>query len=152
MHIWDTLGQEKFKSISQLFFNGTAGAFLVFDLSRAETFDEIPSWHDNLLQTCPEGTVITLVGNKCDLPRQVDGDKAAKFAQDNNCNYMEVSAFSGHNIKTIFSEMVMEVYKKVSGKQSNGYDDIRNGNGNKKSVLAAPKELNHKKNKKSCKC
>lgn len=102
LHIWDTLGQEKFKSISQLFFKGTAGAFLVFDLSRAETFDEIPSWHENLLQTCPEGIVITLVGNKCDLPRKIEYDKAANFARDNNCNYMEVSAYSGHNIKNIF--------------------------------------------------
>ena len=65
---------------------------------------------------------------------------------------MEVSAYSGHNIKTIFYEMVQEVYKKVSGK--NGMDDMRNGNGKKNttSVLQAPKELNSKKGKKSCKC
>lgn len=57
--------------------------------------------------------MITLVGNKCDLPRKVDYDTAAKFAAENNCNYMEVSAYSGHNIKNIFSQMVNEVYKKL---------------------------------------
>ena len=44
------------------------------------------------------GTVVTLVGNKCDLERKVEYDTAAKYAQENNCNYMEVSAYSGHNI------------------------------------------------------
>lgn len=89
-------------SISQLFFKGTAGALIVFDLSRNETFQEVPKWHENLLQTCPAGIVITLVGNKCDLPRKVDYDTAAKFARDNNCNYIEVSAYTGHNVKVAF--------------------------------------------------
>ena len=62
--------------------------------------------------------MITIVGNKCDLPRKVEYDKAAKFAQDNNCNYMEVSAFSGHNIKSMFENMVIEVHKKVSGQKA----------------------------------
>ena len=96
-----------------MFFKGTAGAFLVFDLSRLETFQEIPSWHEKLLESAPEGIVITLVGNKCDLPRKVEYDLAAKFAKDNNCKYMEVSAFSGHNIKIIFKQMVEEVYRKL---------------------------------------
>lgn len=110
------MGQEKFKSISQLFFKGTAGAFIVFDLSRAETFDEIPSWHENLINSSPEGIVITLVGNKCDLPRKVEYDTASKFAKENNCNYIEVSAYSGHNVKVAFKTMIEEVYRKLKPK------------------------------------
>ena len=52
LHIWDTLGQEKFKSIAQVFFKGTAGALLVFDLSRKASFDEVPDWHSQILKTC----------------------------------------------------------------------------------------------------
>ena len=61
--------------------------------------------------------MITLVGNKCDLPRKVEYDVASKFAQDNNCNYMEVSAYSGHNIKNMFLNMVQEVHKKAMARK-----------------------------------
>lgn len=84
--------------------------------------------------------MITIVGNKCDLPRKVDYDTAAKFAQENNCNYMEVSAYSGHNIKQIFQDMVTEVHKKFKKKPENAI-----------SLVKPPAELN-KGNKKGCKC
>lgn len=84
--------------------------------------------------------MITLVGNKCDLARKVDYDTAAKFAQDNNCNYTEVSAYSGHNIKEIFQDMVTEVHKKFKKPD------------NTTSVIRPPKELAEKGKKKGCKC
>ena len=44
LHVWDTLGQEKFTNLAQIFFKGTAGAFLVFDCSRKETFEKLEKW------------------------------------------------------------------------------------------------------------
>ena len=55
--------------------------------------------------------MITLVGNKCDLPnREVQTDEAMEFAKKNGFNYMEVSAKTGKNIKVAFSSMVSEVH------------------------------------------
>ena len=52
LHVWDTLGQEKFHAIAGIFFKGTAGAFLVFDLSRRETFDDLDKWYAKIEENC----------------------------------------------------------------------------------------------------
>ena len=57
--------------------------------------------------------VITLVGNKCDLPRAVQYEEAEAFAKKNNCNYVEVSARTGKNINSAFKVMVEEIYKQM---------------------------------------
>ena len=48
LHIWDTLGQEKFMAVANMFFKGTVGAFLVFDLSNQDSFNDLDKWHDQL--------------------------------------------------------------------------------------------------------
>ena len=68
LHVWDTLGQEKFHAIVGLFFKGTAGAFLCFDLSRRETFEDLDKWHAKIEDNCESKVVVMLIGNKCDLP------------------------------------------------------------------------------------
>ena len=70
LHVWDTLGQEKFHAIASIFFKGTAGAFLVFDLTRRETFDDLHKWNTKIEQDCDENAVVMLIGNKCDLPNR----------------------------------------------------------------------------------
>ena len=52
LHVWDTLGQEKFHAIAGIFFKGTAGAFLVFDLTRRETFEDLEKWRKTLEDNC----------------------------------------------------------------------------------------------------
>ena len=52
LHIWDTLGQEKFFSIASLFFKGTVGAFLVFDVTNRQSFDGLKKWYDKIIESC----------------------------------------------------------------------------------------------------
>ena len=92
--------------------------------------------------------MITIVGNKCDLERKVDYDKPSKYAQENNCNYVEVSAYSGHNIKSMFFSMVQEVFKKTKSAPAKPDDQHKK---NTTSVLVPPSELGRKP-KKACKC
>ena len=68
IHIWDTLGQEKFKTIVRLFYRGTVGAVLVFDLNKRESFDALPEWHKTIIDSCDSSVVISLVGSRCDQP------------------------------------------------------------------------------------
>ena len=68
LNIWDTLGQEKFHSIAKLFFKGSVGAFLVFDLQCRESFEAIKeTWYSLMKDSCDNRLVITLLGNKSDL-------------------------------------------------------------------------------------
>ena len=50
-----------------MFYRGTVGACLVFDITNKETFDILPEWYKTIEEGCEEGTIVTLVGNKCDL-------------------------------------------------------------------------------------
>ena len=67
LSLWDTAGQETYKSITRSYFRGASGALLVFDISRRPTFDSVTSWLEDLRQIAEEGIVVILVGNKSDL-------------------------------------------------------------------------------------
>ena len=96
LHVWDTLGQEKFQAISGIFFKGTSGAFLVFDLTNQKSFDDLEKWYSKIEQNCESKVVVMLIGNKCDLPnRVISYEQARDFAQQKGFSYTEVSAKTG---------------------------------------------------------
>mmetsp|Transcript_9647 Transcript_9647/g.16200 ORF Transcript_9647/g.16200 Transcript_9647/m.16200 type:complete len:91 (+) Transcript_9647:385-657(+) len=67
--------------------------------------------------------IITLVGNKCDLPnREVKYDEAMEFAQKMNLNYIEVSAKTGKNVKSAFHQIVLEVFRKLTSNDDDAMD------------------------------
>ncbi|KAL8796577.1 MAG: hypothetical protein Q9182_007341 [Xanthomendoza sp. 2 TL-2023] len=67
LSLWDTAGQETYKSITRSYFRGASGALLVFDLTRRSTFDHATEWLTDLRQIAEDGIVVVLVGNKSDL-------------------------------------------------------------------------------------
>lgn len=67
LSLWDTAGQETYKSITRSYFRGASGALLVFDITRRSTFESATSWLHDLRQIAEEGIVVILVGNKTDL-------------------------------------------------------------------------------------
>lgn len=78
--IWDTAGQESFRSITQSYYRGADAAFIVYDISRRETFNHLSQWI-KLFTQC-SGATLPLVGNKLDLEhrRRVAIDEAKRFA------------------------------------------------------------------------
>lgn len=64
---WDTAGQESFRSIARSYYRDAAGALLVFDVTRRETFNHLGRWLDEARQFASPNIVITLVGNKADV-------------------------------------------------------------------------------------
>src|SRR6201994_226520 len=70
LSLWDTAGQETYKSITRSYFRGASGALLVFDITRRSTFESATAWLNDLRQIAEEGIVVVLVGNKCDLDAQ----------------------------------------------------------------------------------
>lgn len=71
LHIWDTLGQEKFKSMAPIFFRRSVGAFLVYDVTNEESFVALKGWVEQLNNNADGKIVVMLLGNKCDLPNKV---------------------------------------------------------------------------------
>ncbi|KAK3683581.1 GTP-binding protein rab2 [Podospora appendiculata] len=73
LSLWDTAGQETYKSVTRSYFRGASGALLVFDLSRRQTFQHVTDWLNDLRQIAEPDIVVVLVGNKADLA-QSDSD------------------------------------------------------------------------------
>lgn len=68
VQIWDTAGQEQYHSITTSYFKNTAAALLVYEVNNRATFEDIKVWLKELHERAHDGTAITLVGNKCDMP------------------------------------------------------------------------------------
>ncbi|KAK8846870.1 hypothetical protein IAR55_005960 [Kwoniella newhampshirensis] len=64
---WDTAGTESFRSITRSYFRGAAGALLVYDVTRRDSFDHVTSWLEDLRKHADENVSIILVANKTDL-------------------------------------------------------------------------------------
>ncbi|XP_007479844.1 ras-related protein Rab-2B isoform X2 [Monodelphis domestica] len=64
LQIWDTAGQESFRSITRSYYRGAAGALLVYDITRRETFNHLTSWLEDARQHSSSNMVIMLIGNK----------------------------------------------------------------------------------------
>ncbi|KAK2739040.1 hypothetical protein FQN57_006722 [Myotisia sp. PD_48] len=153
LSIWDTAGQETYKSITRSYFRGTSGAVLVFDITRRSTFTSLNQWLQDLRQIAEEGIVVILVGNKSDLvhsdslenghaannmdnngmpipinnKRAVTREEAEDWCRANNIlRYVETSAKSGDGVERAFREIAERIYRNI---QQDKYDltDRRSG-------------------------
>ena len=73
--IWDTAGQEKYKAITGAYYKGSKGAFVVYDITRKDTFESIDRWINDLKTTGDPKINIMIIGNKCDLDHRREGLK-----------------------------------------------------------------------------
>ena len=107
LQIWDTSGEEKFRSITRNFYRNADGLLVVFDLTCKESFNHVKNWINEAKEHKNDIKAI-LVGNKLDLEdeREVDKETALKFAEKNNLKYLETSAKNGKNINNSFKEMI----------------------------------------------
>ncbi|HME52826.1 MAG TPA: Rab family GTPase [Candidatus Lokiarchaeia archaeon] len=109
LSIWDIGGQRRFEFIRTTFYKGASGALLVFDLTRAETFQEVTSqWAQEIQKYCTAVPYI-LIGNKADLleniGRQMETSVAEDWVASNNSIYLETSALGGQNVDEAFIEI-----------------------------------------------
>ena len=112
--IWDTAGQERYKAITSAYYKGAKGAFVVYDITRKESFESIDKWVSDLKASADKKLTIVIIGNKSDLEdqRQVTKEQGQEKANQLEVAFMETSAFSGDNLDKAFDMMINEVYKK----------------------------------------
>jgi small GTP-binding protein len=111
--IWDTAGQELYRSLTPIYCRNATAAVLVFDVTARETFDQLSEWMADV-RGVVDDIVIVVCGNKTDLvgDRAVDGIEAAAFATDARAAYAEASAKTGAGIEQLFATVVREVSDK----------------------------------------
>jgi len=115
LQIWDTAGQESFRSITRSYYRGAAGALLVYDITRRETFNHLASWLDDARQHANSNMTIMLIGNKSDLAhrRAVSTEEGEQFAKENGLVFMETSAKTAHNVEDAFINTAAKIYHKI---------------------------------------
>jgi small GTP-binding protein len=112
--IWDTAGQERYKAITSAYYKGAKGAFVVYDITRKESFESIDKWVSDLKASADKKLTVVIIGNKSDLEdqRQVTKEQGQEKANQLEVAFMETSALSGDNLDKAFDMMINEVYKK----------------------------------------
>ena len=103
--IWDTAGQEKYRSLTKFFYKDAAIAVLVYDITRRESFEEVRKYWYEQLKTCGEkNIVIGLAGNKCDMfdKEAVSEEEARSFANEIGAQFQLTSAFKNLGIDDLF--------------------------------------------------
>jgi Ras-related protein Rab-2A len=115
IQIWDTAGQESFKSIISSYFRGALGALLVFDLTNKESFNSIKEWMNMVKNKCNTPISFLLVGNKADLEneRVITKKEALEFAKNNDMEYIETSTKTGYNVNIAFNNLNNIIFKKI---------------------------------------
>lgn len=102
--IWDTAGQEKYRSLAAMYYQDAAAAILVYDITKKESFDGITYWMSELKAKAPEGIKIAIAANKSDLVEQeaVHFNDAKKFADEHQAILKMTSAKDGTGIRDLF--------------------------------------------------
>ena len=130
LKIWDTSGQERYRSITENFYRNANGILFVFDITNKESFNNIKLWLTDS-ENCQTKITKMLVGNKIDLidKRKVDKELTDKFAEKKEMKYIETSAKEGINIDEIFRGLAELILKGKTDEEINEeYKDNRNNN------------------------
>eukprot|EP01071_Lankesteria_metandrocarpae_P003959 Lankesteria_metandrocarpae@DN3282_c1_g1_i2.p1 len=100
--IWDTAGQERFSSLAPMYYRGAAAAIIVYDQTRASSYDRAQAWVQQVQLSNPD-VVICMTGNKSDLPnRAVDAKEIQEYCESEGLFYVETSAKTGQNVAAVF--------------------------------------------------
>src|SRR3989338_1928908 len=106
--IWDTAGQEKYRSLAPIYYRDADVAIVVYDLTKPHSFDALRFWIHQLQTHLRKGrTAVAVVANKADLAgnRKVDAGEAQRYAEEIEALYTETSAKSGENAGKLFIDM-----------------------------------------------
>ncbi|GAA5820106.1 hypothetical protein JCM11251_005483 [Rhodosporidiobolus azoricus] len=102
--VWDSAGQERFRSVTRNYYRGACGAVVVYDITSRKSFENLSSWLSDARALASPDLQVVIVGNKVDQEedRQVSYLEGNRFAQENNALFVESSSKTGANVEQPF--------------------------------------------------
>jgi small GTP-binding protein len=104
IHTWDLAGQPQWSVVRESFYLGSHAMALVFDVNNLDSIKHLPDWVTEC-RSKARGIPVLVVANKIDLPCRVPVDRIAKWARDNNYDFIETSPKTGQNVKEMFEKL-----------------------------------------------
>ena len=153
IQIWDTAGQENFRSIARAYYKNSVCACVVYDISSRSSFENIQSWIDDCTKQTAKSVLLLLIGNKSDLKdqrevsyeegeayakshnmlfletsaktgqREVSYEEGEAYAKEHNMLFLETSAKTGNNIGDIFEKSLNQIAKNIKNNVYNLEND-----------------------------
>ena len=153
MQVWDTCGQEVYRSLISSFYNNSSLAIMVYSIDNFNSFHSLEYWIDEIKAKANPDINFFLIGNKCDLEenRQVSREQGQEFSDNNNVRlFLETSAKTGLNAQNVFveaSKLLYEQHLKYKNRvsQPDSFRDIINRDSNNNSPLD---DVNYQRKKK----
>ena len=104
LQIWDTAGEERFRTITTSYYKGAQAIIVVYDITDRDSFDHVKNWMADCDKFAKEGVLRILAGNKFDLNniRKVGKDEAEELSKKYGIQYIEVSAKDNSNVEELF--------------------------------------------------
>ena len=134
LNLWDTIGQEKFRSLTKIFIKDSKIVLLVYDITRLNSFKELDFWYKMIRDILGDDTILGVCGNKQDLftREQVKEETGRKYAEERNMPFKLTSAKNPLSFNKFLDELVGKYIEKFGGgkiKEDNGKINL---NGDKK--------------------
>ena len=124
IQIWDTAGQENFRSITRAYYKNSVCAMVAYDISSRDSFNNVSTWIEDCKNQSPKTIFMVLVGNKSDLSdrRQVNTEEGQELADKYGMLFYETSAKDGTNVENIFYDSANKIAENID----QGYYDLEN--------------------------
>lgn len=133
LEVWDTAGQEKYRSIAKMFYKEASVAILVYDITREESFQELKNfWYKEVRDNAENNIIIAIVGNKKDLYEyeEVSKDTGENFAFSQGAIFKETSAKEGNGVNELFKMIGIkllspEYYEKMMNTENGKFQRMK---------------------------
>ena len=115
VQVWDTAGQENFRSVTRAYYKASAVAMVVYDITSEESFQNIQSWIKDCKDLAPKTVQLILIGNKSDLEenRVITKERGEELARENRMLFFETSALNGNGVEEAFQKSIELVDQKI---------------------------------------
>ena len=128
VQIWDTAGQDRYKSITKSYVRGANGIILIFDVTNQKSFEGIENWIKQVKEQVSSKVCVALVANKIDDKenREVSEENGMKLAKENGYPYYEASAKEGINIEECFDNLIKQISQNYGNTTENEGRQLEN--------------------------
>lgn len=112
LQIWDSAGQERYRTIASAYYRGAHGVGIVFDVTSKSSFENMQFWIEEIEKNENPNIRKLLIGNKSDLEekRCISLKEATDFAYENDMRYIETSAKTAENVVEAFTTVTQEIF------------------------------------------